>query len=209
MNTVPRPSASAAPASGFTLVEFLMAVTILLVVSLSLFRAVNEIQQSACKQAEAQEIIDNMRIAFQAVAQCIRQAGNDPYRTGFEAVSIVGPDAVQIRSDLTGSEAPVKPNRGDPDGDTSDFGEDVLIRYNNLRKRIEMVSGKGPARIIADKISGFSLEYLDAESNPTGNGADVYAIRVKMSGKAAVNTSMTGKRFGLQWVGTVGILSKK
>jgi prepilin-type N-terminal cleavage/methylation domain-containing protein len=209
MNTVPRPPASVALASGFTLVEFLMAVTLLLIVSLSLFRAVNEIQQSACRQAEVQEILDNMRMAFQAVAQCIRQAGNDPYRTGFEAVSIVGPTAVQIRSDLTGSEAPGKPNRGDPDGDTSDFGEDVLIRYNNLKKRIEMVSGKSPARIIADRISGFSLEYLDAEGNPIGNGADVVAIRVKMSGTAAVNPSMTGNRFGLQWVGTVRILSKK
>lgn len=180
--TIPDPDCVFSDASGFSLIEFLVASIVLLILSYSVFSSLNEIQQAASRQADTQEVLDNTRIALETVTRCIRQAGNDPLGIGIEAVSIVSPEEVRIRSDLTGSEGPGKPNRGDPDGDINDFGEDVSIRYNSLRRRIEMVSGDGPAQIVADRISGFSLEYFDDEGLPTENSAAVQKIRVEISG---------------------------
>jgi len=193
--------------SGFTLVEFLIATTILLVITLPLFSALNEIQQAASRQAEVQQIMDNLRVALQAVTRCIRQSGNDPYQTGFDAISVMGTSEVRIRSDLTGSKAPGKPNRGDPDGDITDSSEDILIRYNKLKKRIEMVSAKGAVQIIADEISDFSLQYMDSEGNPVVNGRQVRIIRVKISGKGSGKILPVNTQFGIQLIETVGILS--
>jgi type II secretory pathway pseudopilin PulG len=193
--------------SGFSLVEFLISSIILLILSFSVFNSMTEIEKAATRQADTQEVMDNTRIALEAVTRCIRQAGNDPFDIGITAISIVGPEEVRIRSDLTGSEGPGNPDKGDPDGDINDSGEDISIRYNSMKRRIEMVPGDGPAQIIADRIFGFSLDYFDAEGNPTENGAAVQKIRVGISGKGP-RRSHEKVRFGVLRSGTVLIQKK-
>ncbi len=191
--------------SGFTLVEFLVATTILLIISIPLFSALNEIQEEAAKQSDVQEIMDSVRMAAQSIAQCIRQAGNDPYGAGFDAISILSPTEVRIRSDLTGSEEPGMPDRGDPDGDIKDSWEDIRFRYNGLNKRIDMISSGGSVRIIADKISGFSLLYLDDEGNPTMDSSRVRSVEVQIRGIGGIKISPSYGRFGIQWTEMVRI----
>ena len=193
--------------TGFTLLEFIVSTVILLVISMVLFGAVNEIQHTAGFHVEMQAVLDNTRMALQTLERRIRQAGNDPYRKGFEAVSIINPTEVRFRSDITGSAGPGNPDKGDPDGDTNDSGENLTIRYNEGRQRIELISGNGPAQIIADNISGLSLEYLDADGNPTGTGGDVRKIIVTISGTAPRSDPATGRRFGVQLSSTIRILS--
>lgn len=193
-------------ASGFTLAEFLIASTILLILSIPMFGALNAIQEAAAEQAEILQIQDNVRVALQTVMRCVRQAGNDPLATGFEAVLPISATEVRIRADLTGSEAPGSPDKGDPDGDIMDSREDILIRYNDFRERLEIVHGNGPAQIVADNISGFDLEYLDAEGKPALNGTNVCIMRIKISGTAGGSVGSAHLPLSLERTGSIRIL---
>ena len=193
--------------SGFSLTEFTVAAVILLVLSIVVFSTLNKIQCAAVHQADIQAVLDNTRIALQVVERCIRQSGNDPFHIGFDAISVVSSTEVRIRSDITGSAGPGNPNKGDPDGDINDSGEDLTIRYNNNKKRIEMISRNGPAQIIADNIAGFSLQYFDTEGNETHTGKDVRRIKVTISGSAVQKDMQTEELFGVQMESTTRILT--
>ena len=65
--TIPDPDCVFSDASGFSLVEFLVASIILLILSYSAFSSLNEIQQAASRQADTQEVLDNTRIALETV----------------------------------------------------------------------------------------------------------------------------------------------
>ncbi len=181
--------------SGFSLVELLISAVILLVISQAVFGALNRIQQTASCQAEVQAVVDNTRNALRLVEGCIRQAGNDPHQTGFEAISIVSPTEVRIRSDITGSG---DRDKGDPDGDINDSWENISIRYNSNKKRLEVISRNGPAQIIAENITHLSLKYFDADGNPTNSGSLVRKITVNLTGTGLRKDPLTGKRFGVQ-----------
>ena len=190
--------------AGFSLVEMLLSATILLVISMAVFSALNRIQQAASYQAEVQAVVDNTRIALQSMERCFRQAGNDPFQKGFDAISIFSPTEVRIRSDITGSR---NGNKGDPDGDINDSGENLLIRYNRKKKRLEMVSRNGPIQILAENISDLSLDFFDAEGHPTGRGDMVRTIKINISGLSTYKDPQSGIRFGIQLRSTVCILT--
>jgi len=189
--------------TGFSLVEMLLSATILLVISMAVFDALNRVQQAASYQAEVQAVIDNTRNALQYVERRLRQAGNDPQQKGFCAVSILGPAEVRIRSDITGS----RNGKGDPDGDINDSWENLLIRYNGNKKRLEMVSRNGPAQILAENISDFSLDFFDADGNPAARDELVRKIIIRISGKSTYKNPRSGKNFGIQLESTVRILT--
>lgn len=203
------PSAGLSPgdAAGFSLTEFIIAAAILLVISLPLFQALNEIQKTAVNQADAQEVLDNTRSALETVRRLVLQAGNDPCGNGFEPISIVSPTEIRIRSDRTGSEAPGRPDKGDPDGDTGDSGENIAIRYNNMKQRLELIHGSGPAQIIAGNISDFRMEYFDSDGKSTDIGGRVRKIVVTISGMGSRKSYGAGKRFGIMLQGTIRIFS--
>lgn len=191
--------------SGFTLTEFLIAATVLLIVSSTIFRMLNEIQHAGSYQSEVQSVLNNTRIAMQTVEQYIRQAGNDPFCTGVAGIAIVSTEEVQIRSDLTGSAAPGNPDKGDPDGDTSDSGESITIRFNSRTRSLEIVPEGGGAQIVAGFISGLSFEYFDAAGNSTAAGSEVRRIGVTISGASLRPDPRTGKIFGVRVQGEIQI----
>lgn len=193
--------------SGFSLLEFLISAALLLVISIPLFGALNEIQGTAAYQNEIHAVLDNTRIALQEVERRIRQAGNDPHRIGFDGIDIISSTEVRVRTDLTGSAGYSDSDKGDPDGDINDSGENLVIRYNTDRRRLEMISRNGPPQIIADNISGFSMRYFDADGNETGIGNRVRKISVTISASSPCKDPRTGERFGVQRTGTFRILT--
>lgn len=198
---------SGASESGFSLVELFMSATILLVISIAVFGALDRIQRTAGYQAEVQAILDNTRNALQAMERCIRQAGNDPHGSGFEAISIVGPAELRVRSDITGSIRSGNGDKGDPDGDINDSGENFLIRYNNGQRRLEMASRGGPAQIIAENISGLSMEYFDSNGRPTVVGKEVRKITITIIGSSLYKDPWTGRPYGVQLESTIRMLT--
>jgi hypothetical protein len=135
---------------------------------------------------------------MQIVGRYIRQAGNDPLDQGFIAITLIEPSRVGIASDITGSAGPGNPDKGDPDGDTLDSGEDVLIRYNGTTRSLEIVPKGGSAQVVAGYISGLSFQYYNSEGGLAATGNDVRKIKVTISGTSLLPDPDTHRNFGVR-----------
>jgi prepilin-type N-terminal cleavage/methylation domain-containing protein len=183
--------------SGFTLTEMLICAVILLLITSAAFGILSEIQMTAGYQAEVQSVLNSTRIAMQTVERCIRKAGNDPLAGGLTGITIVNATEVQIRSDLTGSAAG-NPDKGDPDGDVDDSGENVAIRFNSKSHTIEIVPSGGAPQIIASNISDLMFQYFDASGAITSADRKVRKISVAISGTSTLPNPRTGHFFGIR-----------
>jgi len=184
--------------SGFGLTEFLMSTLVCLVIASSLFGLLVEIQRKASYQAEVQSVLNNTRLAMQAVGRHLRQAGNDPTGIGISGITVIGPSELRVESDITGSDAPSSPDKGDPDGDTLDSGERITIRYNSASRSLETVTGNGGVQIIAGSISDMLFRCYDAAGNPAMSGGDIRKVNVIISGASLMPDPTTRRRFGIQ-----------
>jgi len=183
---------------GFGLPEFLVSTFVLLVIASSVFTVICETQEKAGYQAEVQSVLNNTRLALQAVGRHLRQAGNDPMGTGLAGITIVGATEMQVRSDITGSAGPASPDKGDPDGDIDDSGENVTIRYNGSTRSLEIVPMGGSAQIITGYISGVNFRYYDSAGNPAATGDDVRIVNVTVSGASLLPDPRTHRAFGME-----------
>ncbi len=184
--------------SGFTLVEFLVSSFILLIISAAVFSMLSEIQRTASYQSEVQAVLNNSRIAMQTVERCIRQAGNDPLNSGLAGITIVSPTEVRLQADLTGSANPTYPDKGDPDGDIGDSGEDITIRYHSNNQTLELLHGGRFAQPVANYISAFSMQYFDSVGNTTMVGSAVHKVAVSITASSKLPNPQTHQAFGLQ-----------
>ncbi|MBN1569358.1 MAG: prepilin-type N-terminal cleavage/methylation domain-containing protein [Acidobacteria bacterium] len=184
--------------TGFTLTELLISVLILSIASAAAFSMLAEIQHTAGYQAEVQSVLNNTQIAMQVAARYIRQAGNDPLDSGVEGITIVSPEELRVRSDLTGSAGPGYPDKGDPDGDIEDSAENVTIRYNNRTRSLEVIPSGGAVQIIAGNISAVTFSYYDDAGGPASTGTEVRSIGISISGSGLQPDPRTHQVFGVQ-----------
>jgi hypothetical protein len=191
--TIPRENQS-----GFGLAEFLMSSLILLIAASSVFGVLKDVQRSAGYQTEVQSVLNNTRLAILTVGRYLRQAGNDPLGSGQSGITIVSATEVRVKSDLTGSAGSGNPDKGDPDGDTFDSGEDLTIRYNSATRSLEVVTESGAVQIVAGYISGISFLYYDSNGEPAATGDDVRRINVTVSGTSLLPDPVTRRSFGVR-----------
>ncbi len=184
--------------SGFTLPEFLIAALIFLVVASSVFALLKDVQRSASYQTEVQSVLDNTRLAMQTIGRCLRQAGNDPLKTGVTGITMISPAELRVTADLTGSAGSGNPDKGDPDGDTLDSGENVTLRYNVGTRSMEAVTGSGAVQVIAGSISGLLFQCYNATGTPAAAGEAVHKVKVTISGASLLRDPETGRPFGLE-----------
>jgi Tfp pilus assembly protein PilW len=184
--------------AGFSLVEFMMATGILLVITASIFSMLGDTQRAASFQTEVQAVLDNTRIAMDTLERALRQAGNDPLGVGFEGLTIVSATEVRVRSDLTGSAGPTFPDKGDPDGDTSDSGEDLTIRYNSTGRSIEVTPTGATAQPIANYISAFSMQYFDGAGGTAATGSGVRRVSITITGTTTIPDPQTRQLYSMQ-----------
>src|SRR5262245_29392746 len=85
--------------SGFTLVEFVMASAILLVICAAVFNVLADTMRAASYQSEVESLVEHTRLALETVERFLCQAGNDPKDTGLAGVTIVSSSEVRVRSD--------------------------------------------------------------------------------------------------------------
>lgn len=190
---IPRPSVL--NPDGFSLVEFLVSVVVLMVLSAGIFTMLTDAQGTTGYQSEVLGVMENTRIAMNVLGRYIVQTGNNPRAAAFAPVTITSATKVRLRSDITGS-AGINSSQGDPDGDITDADEDITIQYNSNARTIELVNGSGAVRDLAQNISAFSMEYLNASGTATSVDADVRSIRVNISGASTVANPSTRKTFG-------------
>jgi type II secretory pathway pseudopilin PulG len=193
--------------TGFTLAEFLIATLILLIVASGIFAALTEMQGATGYQTEVQSVLNSTQIAMLTTARYIRQAGNDPLGSGLRGITIVSPTEVRIQSDLTGSAGPGNPDKGDPDGDVDDSGENITIRFNQRARSIEIIPKDGPAQILAGSISDLSFQYYDANDDPANVGSEVRKIVIILSGSGLSPNPLTRQIFGVKLRSEVRIMT--
>src|SRR5262245_5519655 len=181
--------------SGFSLVEFLISSAIVLVICGSIFGVLAETQRLAAYQSEVQSVLENTCLALETVERLIRQAGNDPMGTGLSGLTIVSSSEIRLRSDLTGSAGA---DKGDPDGDVSDSGEDVTIRYDSSARSLELIPHPGSAQAFASYVSAFSMQYYDSAGVATTRGDEVRRIRIDITGATTRANPKSREIFSLQ-----------
>lgn len=184
--------------SGFTLTELLISILILSVASTALFSILADIQHAAGYQSEVQAVLNNTQIAMQTVQRYVRQAGNDPLDCGAAGITILGPEEMRIRSDITGSAGPGNPDKGDPDGDVRDSSEDIALRYNHRNRSLEVVPAGGAAQIVAGNISGITFSYYNAAGGAAASGTEVRTVGISIFGASLQPDPRTHQYFGVQ-----------
>ena len=191
---------------GFSLVEFMLCLLILLVVAGSVFGILNQTQRTAGYQLEVQGVLEGTRYSMMTIERLLQQAGNDPLGVGFPGLSELTPTHVHVRADLTGSAGagnPADADKGDPDGDTMDSGEDVTINFD---------AGAGTIQIngqpIASNISSLSMEYFDKNGGAAVSGDQVTRIRITLAGRSPTADPQTHKTFAIQIVSDVQLLRR-
>jgi len=198
----------AAAERGFSLVEFLIAALITLVLAASVFGLMSRLQRTAGYQTEVHWVLEGVMIGIETVERILLQAGNDPHQAGFPGLAIAGPAEVRVRADLTGS-AHGSPDRGDPDGDTEDSGEDVTIRYNPNTRSLEVVPQGGIPQPVASNISGFAMQYFDNTGVETTAGDDVRRIRITLAVTSPLADPLTGRAFSMQLSSSVRLATRQ
>jgi hypothetical protein len=189
---------------GFSLAEFLICTLILLVVAASVFSIVNRAQRVAAYQAEIQGVLESTRYAIMVMERIFQQAGNDPHSVGFPGISGMSATVVRVRADLTGSAAtasPPDPDKGDPDGDTLDSGEDVTIQFDASTRTIYL-----NGQPFVSNIAAFSLQYFDKNGGNAATGDQVTKIRIILTGQSPFRDPQTGRVFSMQLSSDVQLL---
>jgi Tfp pilus assembly protein PilW len=194
--------------AGFSIAEFLISTVILLGISAAVFSLLGDTQRSSSYQTEVQATLENSRIAMDTVERYIRQAGNDPKNVGFTGVTITSTTQMRFRSDLTGS-AVGNSDKGDPDGDTNDSGEDVTIQYNAGNRSIDVTPQGGAAQSIANYISAFTMEGFDSAGAATTDGTQVKKIRISITGSTTLPDPKTGLTYSLQLQSDVQLATRQ
>ena len=193
---------------GFCLAELLIAAMILIPVSLAVFHMLDSAQRAALYQSEVHTVLDSTRSAMDTITRILRQSGNDPAGLGIDGVTIISRSAIRVRADLTGSLGPGNPDKGDPDGDTNDSGEDVVIRYNPDTQSIELVPAGGFAQTIASNISSLSILCLDEAGSIADAGSAAREVWIEVTGAGSVPEPSTGRLFRLPLTGRVLLASR-
>lgn len=179
---------------GFSIAEFLVSTIVVMSLSASLFHMLTDMQSSTGYQTEVLGVTENTRAAMNILGRHIGQAGNNPRSATYAPVTVTGATQVRLCTDLTGSSGG---SQGDPDGDILDDNEDITVRFNQQGRSIELVGGNGTVRTLANYISGFSLQYFDANGNTATTDASVSRIRVTVSGASTAAEPRTGKVFAM------------
>jgi hypothetical protein len=136
----------------------------------------------------------------------VRQAGNNPTKAAFQGVAITSSTEARFCADLTGS-APGQPDKGDPDGDILDAGEDVIIRYDAAARELRLVTG-GSTQPLASYIGAFDMQYFDANGAVTTAGANVRRVRVTVTGASTLPNPQTGHFFTMRQTSDIELAAR-
>jgi hypothetical protein len=192
--------------SGFSFLEFVISSAILLVICASVFNVLADTLRTASYQTEVQSVVEHTRLALETVERILCQAGNDPNGAGLAGLTILSSSEVRVRSDLTGSAGT---DKGDPDGDSSDSGEDVTIRYDGATRSLELVPHPGSAQSVANNITAFSLRFYDAADAVTTTDAEVHRVRIAITGATATANPQTREVFSLELASDVQLPARR
>jgi prepilin-type N-terminal cleavage/methylation domain-containing protein len=145
-------------AKGFTLVELIVAMVILVVVVGIVGSITITVEKGYVSQQALLEAQNNARVAMDMILRLVRMAGNNPMLIVFEPIhpdpdgnSLM--DSIRLRSDWNPS-----------DGDLGDRYEDMIFSTNNGVMYVKQPSDGSPVEFV-DRIESLSFTYFDNSGN--------------------------------------------
>jgi len=153
-------------ASGFTLVELLVALMVMGLVLTATFAFLQQGQQEYLLGVARLEAQQNTRVALERMAQEIRTAGFDPTGAAFPAILNPAPTSFTIQKDLNGNGVI------DVAGETITY----LLRGATLRR-----DAGGGAQPVIEGVQVLGFTYLDTDGAPTTAPDRIRTVRIDLA----------------------------
>ncbi len=154
---------------GFTLVEMMVALSLMAVAGLVVFSIFVSSQNSFYDTRQALQSQSDSRVVLSMLGQDIRSAGSD-LQGGIQGLMFCDADSLRILSDLNVNgiiEAAAEP------------AEDVTWIYDATNDRLLRRTPTGQM-VLVDDVQSFGIEYLDAAGNVIGPVPLAPADRVRV-----------------------------
>jgi type IV pilus assembly protein PilW len=182
--------------AGFTLIEVLIAMTVLAIAMVGIYNLFAKNAKAHVSQELTLELTQDLRGALHLMTTEVRMAGYDPEDTagaGFmtDTDDRYDTDANSIRftmdiNDDTGS--------GSDDGDVSDTGEDVNYYVatdtdgiQKLYRRLDADDTK--VAVVSENITGLTIAYLGSDNTAldpsTMDLSDIRSVTISLTGQAS------------------------
>jgi len=157
---------------GFTVIELLIAMAMMGVILAAVFTFAIAQGQFLSTREQVTQMTQGARAAMDMLTHEIDIAGYNPTGAALSGVTF-NTAQLQLQADLDG------------DGDTDALDENIIYTYNATTRQIFRNTGDGD-QPLANNITAFTFEYLDANGNPTTVSANIRQLRMTL-------TARTGK----------------
>jgi len=185
--------------SGFTLVEVLIAMSISLVVIMSLYSAFTLQYKNINVQEQVAEMQQSARVAMDRMIQDIRMAGYNPTRAlASPAIGIINAaaDSIQFTLDVTNAAG-----TGIPEGDTQDMNENItfgIFTSGDIQRLGRKAIAGGNYQTMAEHVQSILLTYYDRNGNiltaPVSAPSEIRRIKVSLTVRTAKQDPNYGYR---------------
>lgn len=180
---------------GFTLIELMMAMTIMLLVMSAIMTTFRSQTRSWVAGQEIANMQQNLRAGMYYLERSIRMAGYDPSFTkkfGFRSNLPMPHDDKGATTNSTGIAFTIDLN-GNTNIDTNS-NEQVAYRHNPINNELEIldINNGGNWTAVAENISAIAFTYLDADNNATTILNDIRSVQITLtaqSGRASVTST--------------------
>jgi len=169
-------------ASGFTLMELLVSMSIGLVVLAALAKTFTVQSRQNTAEEQISQMQGNARAALDLMVREIQMANYNPAGNAFSSAYGVTYSASQleVKADMNG-DGTISTSSGSV--------EDIIYAHDGTNLYITRKLGSGTAEIVADNITAFTFNYYDANGSAVTSSANSGNIR-----KVTVNiTARTAK----------------
>jgi prepilin-type N-terminal cleavage/methylation domain-containing protein len=173
--------------AGFTLLEFLIAMSITTVVLGATVGLATTIQQAYTSDLDDAAIEQEVRYSLDWIARYLRSAGSNPYSCAVFQSIWMDPNGTGSNNNVR-VQADINP----PDGDCTDSEEDVTIALDAVNRVITLDTGAGPVAMTDPVITNLQFTYLNSSHNPTAVEAQIAYVVIAVTGQSRGRDTNTG-----------------
>ena len=168
-------------ASGFTLMELLVSMSIGMVVLAALAKTFTVQSRQNTAEEQVAQMQGNARAALDLMVREIQMAKYNPAGTAFSSAYGVTYSASQleIKADMDGN-GTVSTSSGSV--------EDIIYARDAANNYITRKLGSGTAEIVADNITAFTFAYYDANGSAvtsSGNSGNIRKVTINITARTA------------------------
>ena len=166
---------------GFTLVELLVTVAMMVVVMAGVYLVFYSQQKSYTVQEQVAEMQQNLRGAMYLMAKEIKMAGCNPTGQAQAGISTAAAKSIHFTMDLRGK------GTDTPNGNTSDENENITYALADILPTssgdgvMEIVRDTGTGQqVVAENIDALNFVYLDSNGNVTTDLLRIRSVQITL-----------------------------